>query len=128
MHLRILLPSRVFATLSDVSSIVAETQAGSFGLQPLRLDCVAALVPGILTYRIPSGEVYLAVAEGILVKSGDHVLVSVRRAIAGSDLATLHDSVTRDFLAVDAEQRVVRHAVASMESAFFARFDRLDHA
>ncbi len=89
---------------------------------------MAALVPGILTYRIPAGKVYLAVAEGILVKSGDQVLVSVRRAIAGSDLSTLHDSVTRDFLSVDAEQRVVRHAVASMESAFFARFDRLDHA
>ena len=128
MHLRILLPSRVFASLSEVSSIVAETQDGSFGLLPQRLDCVAALVPGILTYRIPTGDVYLAVDDGVLVKTGDDVLVSVRRAIPGSDLATLHDCVKRDFLALDQEERVVRRAVATMESAFIARFDRLGHA
>ena len=128
MHLRILLPSRVFASLTEVSSIVAETQDGSFGLLPQRLDCAAALVPGILAYRIPTGDVYLAVDNGVLVKTGDDVLVSVRRAIPGSDLATLHDSVKRDFLAVDQEERVVRRAVATMESAFIARFDRVGHA
>ncbi len=128
MHLRILLPSRVFASLTEVSSIVAETQDGSFGLLPQRLDCAAALVPGILSYRIPTGDVYLAVDNGVLVKTGDDVLVSVRRAIPGSDLATLHDSVKREFLAVDQEERVVRRAVATMESAFIARFDRVGHA
>jgi F-type H+-transporting ATPase subunit epsilon len=64
----------------------------------------------------------------VLVKTGDDVLVSVRRAIPGSDLATLHDSVKREFLAVDQEERVVRRAVATMESAFIARFDRVGHA
>jgi F-type H+-transporting ATPase subunit epsilon len=118
----------VFASLTEVSSIVAETQDGSFGLLPQRLDCAAALVPGILSYRIPTGDVYLAVDNGVLVKTGDDVLVSVRRAIPGSDLATLHDSVKREFLAVDQEERVVRRAVATMESAFIARFDRVGHA
>jgi F-type H+-transporting ATPase subunit epsilon len=128
MQLKILLPSRVFAALTEVSSIVAETAGGSFGLLSQRLDCVAALVPGILTYRTPTGDVYLAVDAGVLVKTGANVLVSVRRAIPGSDLATLHDSVKREFLAVDEEERVVRRAVATMESAFIARFDRLAHA
>jgi F-type H+-transporting ATPase subunit epsilon len=118
----------VFATRDEVSSIVAETQDGSFGLLPQRLDCVAALVPGILAYRIPTGNVYLAIDVGVLVKTGDNVLVSVRRVIPGSDLATLHDSVKRDFLVVDQQERVVRGALVTMESAFIARFDRLDHA
>jgi F-type H+-transporting ATPase subunit epsilon len=128
MQLKILLPSRVFASLTGVSSIVAETEDGCFGLLPQRLDCVAALVPGILTYRIPTGDVYLAVDAGVLVKIGANVLVSVRRAIAGSDLAALHDNVKREFLAVDEEERVVRRAVALMVSSFVARFDRVDHA
>jgi F-type H+-transporting ATPase subunit epsilon len=128
MRLKILLPSRVFATLDEVTSIVAETEDGSFGLLMQRLDCVAALVPGILTYRIPTGNVYLAIDVGVLVKTGDNVLVSVRRAIPGYDLATLHDSVKRDFLAEDQQDRVVRSALATMESAFITRFDRLDHA
>jgi len=65
MSLKVLLPFQIFAEKTGVARIVAETREGSFGLLPQRLDCVAALVPGILTYEIESeGEVYLAVDEG----------------------------------------------------------------
>ena len=51
MNLRILLPFGVFAEKSDVMRVVADTTDGSYGLLPHRLDCVAALVPGVLTYE-----------------------------------------------------------------------------
>src|SRR5271169_5957006 len=83
MNLKVLLPFEIFAEKTGVSRIVAETSAGSFGLLPHRLDCVAALAPGILIYECEAeGEVYLAVDEGVLVKTGLDVLVSVRNAIA----------------------------------------------
>jgi F-type H+-transporting ATPase subunit epsilon len=90
MKLKILLPFQVFAEKTGVSRIVAETLAGSFGLLPHRLDCVAALAPGILVYETEAeGEVCVAVDEGVLVKTGPDVLVSVRRAIDGADLRQL---------------------------------------
>ena len=96
MHLKVLLPFQVFADTAGVSRIVAETDAGSFGLLPHRLDCVAALVPGILIYQTESGgEVLVAVDEGVLVKTGLDVLVSVRRAIGGTDLGQLHAAASR---------------------------------
>ena len=122
MKLRILLPSRVFAELSDVSRLVADTCEGSFGILPHRLDCVAALVPGILMYTAGERPVHLAVDEGVLVKIGMQVLVSVRRAIGGSDLAELHEAVRREFMNVDAREIQVRTAVGKMESALVARF------
>ena len=86
MNLKILLPFEIFAEKTDVSRIVAETREGSFGILPHRLDCVAALAPGILTYETQEdGTVYLAVDEGVLVKAGADVLVSVRHAIGGTD-------------------------------------------
>lgn len=86
MKLKVLLPFQVFAEKTGVSRIVAETRDGSFGLLPHRLDCVAALTPGILIYQTEAdGEVFLAVDEGILVKAGAEVLVSVRRASGGTD-------------------------------------------
>ena len=75
MNLKILLPFQIFAEKTDVSRIVAETREGSFGLLPHRLDCVAALVPGILIYQAESGgEVLVAVDEGVLVKTGADVV------------------------------------------------------
>ena len=65
--------------------IVAETPDGSFGLLPHRLDCVAALAPGILTYESRSkGEICVAVDEGVLIKTGPSVFISVRNAIPGN--------------------------------------------
>ena len=54
MNLKILLPFQIFAEKTGVTRIVAETREGSFGLLPHRLDCVAALAPGILTYETTS--------------------------------------------------------------------------
>ncbi|MFO7732778.1 MAG: F0F1 ATP synthase subunit epsilon, partial [Candidatus Aminicenantes bacterium] len=71
MNLKVLLPFEVFAEKSGVSRIVIETRDGSFGLLPHRLDGVAALSPGILIYETEAeGEAYVAVDEGVMVKSG----------------------------------------------------------
>ncbi len=122
MTLKILLPSEVFANLEGVTSIVAETQQGSFGLLPGRLDCVAALVPGILTYSTKAGkigsgdDVYVAVDEGVLVKAGADVFVSVRGAFQGTDLSKLHEAVKQQFLSRSAQDESVRQVLAKMES------------
>jgi F-type H+-transporting ATPase subunit epsilon len=129
MDLRILLPFGIFADKSGVKRIVAETSAGSLGLLPHRLDCVAALVPGILTYETAEGgTVYVAVDEGVLVKAGTQVLVSVRQAIGGADLGRLHEAVRDEFLTLNAQQRNVRTAIAKIEGGFLRRLAEFDHA
>ena len=128
MHLKVLLPFQVFDEQTGVTRIVAETREGSFGLLPHRLDCVAALVPGILIYQTESGgEVLVAVDEGVLVKTGADVLVSVRRAIGGTDLGQLHTAVEKEFLTLDENEQSVRTAVAKLETGFLRRFANLQH-
>ena len=128
MKLKILLPFQVFAEKTDVSRIVAETPDGSFGLLPQRLDCVASLAPGILTYETESdGEVFVAVDEGVLVKTGSDVLVSVRRALGGSDLGQLRDAVKKEFLNLDEAERNVRSVMAKLETGFLHRFASFQH-
>ncbi len=125
MHLKVLLPFQVFADRADVSRIVAETSEGSFGLLPHRLDCVAALAPGLLTYETAAGEAFIAVDEGVLVKTGPNVLVSVRRALGGTDLAQLHDAVKRDYMTLDTSEQDMRAVMTKLEAGFLRRLASL---
>ena len=128
MNLKVLLPFEIFAEKSGVSRIVAETREGSFGLLPHRLDCVAALAPGILTYQNEAeGEVFVAVDEGVLVKTGLDVLISVRNAIGGTDLGQLHEAVERQFMNLDEREQGVRSVMARMESDFVRRLAEFHH-
>jgi len=128
MHLKVLLPFQVFAENIGVSRVVAETHEGSFGLLPHRLDCVAALVPGILIYEDEAeNEVYVAVDEGVLVKAGLKVLVSVRNAIGGTDLGQLREAVDREFLNLNQREQSVRSVMAKLESGFIRRLAEFHH-
>jgi F-type H+-transporting ATPase subunit epsilon len=128
MNLKVLLPFQIFADKTGVSRIVAETREGSFGLLPHRLDCVAALTPGILVYQTEAeGESYLAVDEGILVKAGTEVLVSVRRASGGTDLGQLHTLVEKEFLTLDEREKSVRSVMTKLESGFLSRLAAFQH-
>lgn len=122
MNLKILLPFQIFAKKKGVSRIVAETREGSFGLLPHRLDCAAALVPGIFIYETEEvGEVYVAVDEGVLVKTGQEVLVSVRNAIVGMDLSQLRAAVENEFLIMDESEQRMRSVMAKLESGLVRR-------
>jgi F-type H+-transporting ATPase subunit epsilon len=128
MQLKILLPSRVFGEIA-VTRIVAQTRLGSFGILPHRLDCVAALAPGILTYATETeAEIYVAVDEGILAKIGLQVLISVRNAIGGADLGQLRQAVEREFVALDEQEKSVRTAIAQLESGMIRRFAEFHRA
>ena len=128
MNLKILLPFQVFAEKRGVSRVVVETPEGLFGLLPHRLDCVAALVPGILTYEIgEGGEVYVAVNEGVLVKTGLNVLVSVRNATGGTDLSRLRKTVEEEFKNMNQREQAVRSVMTKMDSGFIRRLAEFHH-
>jgi F-type H+-transporting ATPase subunit epsilon len=128
MNLEVLIPSQVFVSKTGVTRIVAETREGSFGLLPHRLDCIAALTPGILMYETEAdGETYVAVDEGVLVKSGFDVRVSVRRALGGADLGQLRASVEKDYLTLNEQEKSVRSVMAKLETGLLSRLASLRH-
>jgi len=128
MNLKILLPFEIYAEKTGVSRMVTETVAGSFGLLPHRLDCVAALTPGILIYESEEeGEVCLAVDAGVLIKTGLDVLVSVRAVIGGMDLSQLRAAVEREFLNLNENEQNVRSVMAKLETGLIRRLVEFHH-
>ncbi|MBB1437167.1 F0F1 ATP synthase subunit epsilon [Shewanella sp. SG41-4] len=128
MNLKILLPYKVFAQLQHVVRIVAVTPQGSFGILPHRLDCVASLTAGLLVYECEGAdEVYVAIDEGVLVKTGFDVVISVRNAIGGLVLSDLHQAVKQEFMHLDEQEQQLRSVLVKMESNFMRRLTDFHH-
>lgn len=118
MQLKIFLPTHVLLH-ETVEKVIAEAETGELGLLPHHIDCVTALVPGILTFERNDGQLaYVAVDHGILVKCGDEVWVSSPRAVRGTDLETLHQTVRNEFERHDDRERRARSAIAKLEAGF----------
>jgi len=124
MTLKILLPERVVLH-ETVDKVVAEGANGSFGLLPRHIDFVSPLVPGILTYTQDEEEAVVAVDEGVLVKCGDEVLVSVRDAVIGPDLESLEETVRTQFEERREEEKTLHSALAKLEAEVVRRFTEL---
>lgn len=124
MNLRILLPTRILID-RPVDKVIAEAENGSFCLLPRHTDFVAALVPGLLSFTTDQQEQFVAIDEGVLVKNGADVLVSVRDAVIGPDLGLLRLMVRERFEALDEREKRARSALVRLEADFVRRFIEL---
>jgi len=121
----VLLPTTILLD-EEVTKVIAEAENGSFCLLPRHIDFVAALVPGLLSFEKVGGEEeFFAVDEGILVKCGPDVRGSARNAVRGPDLGTLKRAVDEQFRALDEGQKIIRSAIARLESNLIRRFMEL---
>ncbi|MDX1619133.1 MAG: F0F1 ATP synthase subunit epsilon, partial [Balneolaceae bacterium] len=118
MFLKIMVPEKIVLRES-VHKVIAEARNGFFCLEPRHIDFTAALRPGILYYYIGEEEHVIAVDEGILVKCGEEVLVSVVEAVEGTGpdpLSGLERQVREKFRSKEAAETNVRIALKNLEA------------
>ena len=128
MRLRVMVPTRELIDESIVK-IVARGADGAFCLLPRHADFVSALVPGIIVATRADGiERFLATDEGLLVKTGPDVLISVAHASAGDDVDSLRKALDARFDALDDEARRARTALARLEASTLRGFLDLERA
>jgi F-type H+-transporting ATPase subunit epsilon len=125
MKIKILLPAYVFLE-QEVQKIVAEGRNGYFCLLPRHIDFVSALMPGILMLEDKADLVeYFAVSEGILVKIGPQVYISVHDAVKGESLTALKATVEEKFMTVSKREEASRNALGKLEADTIRRFMEL---
>lgn len=125
MHLKVMQPTNVLID-QRVTKVTAEGENGCFCLLPQHVDWIAALVLGILSFESETGEeIFLAIDEGILVKQGTMVWVSVRSAVQGVDLETLQQTVQQQFRQLDEQEQRARSTLARLETSFVREFMEL---
>ena len=126
MRLRVLLPDQILVD-EQVLQVTAEAENGSFSLLPRHVDFTAALVPGILFYvNEEEEEEFLAVEEGILVKCGQDVRVSVIGAVWGEELGTLRSIIHERSENASEHERSARDAINKLEVDIIRRLMELD--
>jgi len=126
IDLKILLPSEIFIQ-AKITKLIAEAENGSFCILPRHVDFVASLVPGILSYTEykKDKEMFVAIDEGVLVKCGDEVLVSVRRAVIGPELGSLKTTIEKEFSILNEREKSARSASFKLEADLVRRYMEL---
>ena len=111
---------------AQATRLTAVAANGAFGIWPNHIDFVTALVPSVLTLHRPDGtEEIFGIDEGLLVKKGHLVSVSVRRGVHGDDLVGLQDLVETRFVQMDEDERQARSALSRLEADLVRRFAEL---
>lgn len=122
MEVCLRLPTRVLYQ-GKARKLFAVAENGAFGMLPNHIDFVTSLVPSVLILTLEHGsEQIFGIDEGILVKKGDQVDIAIRRGVRGEDLDSLQDSVRRNFIEVDEDERVARSALSRLEAGMVRRF------
>ncbi len=120
MKVRIVTPLEA-VLVREAGRLSARGAQGHFTILPRHVDCVAALLPGLVTVN----EEVLAVDEGLLVKQGAQVVLTVRDAVVGAPLEALRRAVEDRFLNLDERERLARSALALLEAGMLRRLVEL---
>ena len=133
MRLQVFMPEHIVLDCA-ARKVVAEGASGSFGILPRHIDFVEPLVPGILAVvsgaspgpESDADERFVAVDEGVLVKCGRSVFVSVRNAVVGAELGALEQTVRDQFRRIDTREQAMRSALAKLEADVVRRFIEME--
>ena len=127
MKLKVLLPTEILVD-EEVQKIGAEAEDGELTLLPRHIDLTTTLTPGVLSFELPGGrEEFVAVAEGVLVKCGEQVLVSTRQGVRGTELGKLRQRVQEEFTKLDERAETARMSLNKIEATFVHRFIESKH-
>lgn len=120
-RLHIFAADRVFFE-GDCVSLIVPTNQGQYGVQAHHSNMIAALVPGMLTYRLPEGESHnAAVSTGMIKVEANDVLVLVDAAERPEDIDAIRArrkaDEAREILLQKRSQQEYRTAEATLARA-----------
>lgn len=125
MRIKLILP---YKTILDkkVEKITAPGSNGDFQILPKHIDGTWSLKPGILTLTDHDTDFYYAINQGLVVKQGSIVYISIFQAIAGESLEELSQTVAESLQILDERERKAREVLIKLETDTIKRFMELD--
>ena len=125
MELTVLTPLGVVLQ-TKVSKVNMETLNGYRTLLPKHVDFISALGPNIMFYcDEANNEKYVACHNGIVVKKGKKVIVSVQNALLGDKLDELEMTLSEVYKQNEEQRKELNTAMARLELGIIRGFSHL---
>lgn len=110
----------------NIRKITIETLDGYYTLLPRHVDFVSALTAGIVTFLSEDNtEKYAACHQGIIVKKGDKITISVQNAVLGETLSELQELIKIEFKQREEQRKQLNTAMARLELGIMRGFKQL---
>lgn len=116
LHLKVLIPSKIFLEEGDIKYCIVDTSEGSYGILPNRLDFAAILVPGIMIYKKRDREEeYVAHDKGVIVKTGGEIFISTHQAVKEAELGKLKNILLETTAQLNQKEQHIRNVIEKLE-------------
>lgn len=110
----------------EISKITLEFLNGYHTFLPKHIDFASVIKSSIATYTQVDGEQkYIACHQGIAVKKGKIITLSVRQAVLGNTPDELKETILREFKKEDNQRKELNTAMARLEIGMLRGFKQL---
>jgi|SRR5947207_6054203 len=116
LKLEIVTPEAVVYS-DDVNMVTLPAVDGEIGVLPHHVRLMTQVVPGELTVRKDGRETFLAVGEGLVLVTGDHVSIVTDMAVAAESIDEARAEEARQRAAARLRDKISDEEVASVNAA-----------
>ncbi len=110
-----------------IKKVTFETLNGYYTLKPKHVDFVSAMSANIVTYTTEENkDKYVACHQGIVVKKGATVTMSVQKAVMGDTLDDLEVIMEKEFKETNEQRKQLNIAMARLEMGLMRGFNQLN--
>jgi F-type H+-transporting ATPase subunit epsilon len=129
IHLKILLPNKVFLETENVQQIVAKSTSRLFAILPNRMDCIAILEPSLLFYDTDANQRFIiAIDFGVLIKTKADVFISVRNAFTNTSASAWREKMANTFAQSQRREQDQDSELMRVEAKFYRLLSEVTHA
>jgi len=116
IKLEIVTPQGTFYS-DNVDMVTLPGVEGQIGILPHHVRLMTQMVPGELIVRKNGDDSYLAVGEGLIEVTGDHVAIATNMAIAAENIDEAKVEEARQRAAARLREKISAEEVASANAA-----------
>jgi F-type H+-transporting ATPase subunit epsilon len=124
MLMRVFSPTETLLE-KEVEKVTFQALDGAHTFLPKHADYFSILTPDVVVYESGGQKSYIACNQGVILKQGEAVFLSVRSALFNNDLKSLVQQMRVEFKKQEEERKETNAVMARLEAGLTRGFMKL---